>query len=312
VDLSLPRLTHSVAARVTALDLDGDEFADRLYAADVGARIWRFDIWNGRSRGELITGGIFSSLGAEEPLGEPATAADARRFFNAPDVALMHSRGEAPWLNIAIGSGDGGNAGSADVLDRFYSLRDREAFTKRSQASYDAATPMFDHDLVDITDNPVGTALSDDAAGWKLDLEGKVLSDSLTVNGVVLFTTYEPAAASACESEGSGQVYAVTIDAGAATLDLNRDGVVTEDDLSAALEEGGVPGAPRVEVVRPGAPGSGDPDNPGDPGGVPQPGDPPPPAQSADTRCYAGAELMSACVPLDTVVRTFWMRTLVN
>jgi Tfp pilus tip-associated adhesin PilY1 len=195
-----------------------------------------------------------------------------------------------------------------DIRDRFYSLRDREPFAKRSQASYDSATPIFDEDLVDVTGNP-GAVLADGSPGWKLDLGGKVLSDSLTVNGVVLFTTYEPAAASACESDGSGEVYAVTINAGDAALDLDRDGAITVDDLSAALEEGGIPGAPRIEVVRPGVPGSGGPGEPGDPG---NPGDPPPPAQGADTRCYAGAESMTACMPLGGLVRTFWKRTLVN
>jgi type IV pilus assembly protein PilY1 len=39
-DLVSTRMTHAFAARVTAVDLDGDEFADRLYAADVGASMF--------------------------------------------------------------------------------------------------------------------------------------------------------------------------------------------------------------------------------------------------------------------------------
>lgn len=312
VNLVLPRMTHAFAGRVTALDLDGDELSDRLYAADIGGRIWRFDIWNGRAPDQLVTGGIFASLGAVEPPGAPATPRDARRFFNAPDVALMHPRGEAPWLNIAIGSGNAASTGDTAVRDRFYSLRDREPFTRRSQAAYDTAVPIFDEALEDITAHTVGIALPEGSPGWKLDLEGKVLSDSLTLNGVVLFTTYRPATASACESDGSGEVYAVSIASGEAALDLNRDGEITEEDLSAALGEGGIPGAPRVEVARPGAPG---PEGPAEPGGPTDPapgGDPAPPPDSATVRCYAGTELMVACVPLDTTLRTFWKRTLVN
>ena len=63
-DRALPRMTHAVAARVAAIDTDGDGFADRMYAADVGGRIWRFDIWNGRGPGDLVTGGVLASLGA--------------------------------------------------------------------------------------------------------------------------------------------------------------------------------------------------------------------------------------------------------
>jgi Tfp pilus tip-associated adhesin PilY1 len=147
--------------------------------------------------------------------------------------------------------------------------------------------------------------LHEGSPGWKIDLAGKVLSESLTVNGVVLFTTYRPATASACASDGSGEVYAVTIDTGAAALDLNRDGEVLGDDLSVALDQPGIPGAPRIEVVTPGAtgpggagPGGGAPTNPEQGGGT--------------TRCYVGVELMSRCVSLGTLLRTFWKRALVN
>jgi len=305
VDLPLPHMTHAVAARVTALDLDGDELADRLYAADVGGRVWRFDVWNGRSRDQLVTGGVFASLGAVEPLGTDATSQDARRFFAAPDVALMHPRGRAPWLNIAIGSGNADDTADTSIRDRFYSLRDREPFVKRSKANYDATPPIFDEELVDITGYPGGVTLPEDSAGWKLDVQGKVLSDSLTVNGVVLFTTYRPGVASACASDGSGEVYAVTIGSGAAALDLNRDGEVLEDDRSVALQEDGVPGPLRVEVVTPGVAGG---EGPGVPGGEEAPA----PEESGNTRCYVGGEQLGACVRLRAIVRTYWKRTLVN
>jgi type IV pilus assembly protein PilY1 len=320
-DLRLPWMTHPVAARVTALDLDGDELADRLYAADVGGRIWRFDVWNGRARDQLVSGGIFASLGAGEPLGSPATAADARRFFNAPDVALMHPRGQAPWLNVAIGSGNAADAGATNVRDRFYALRDREPFAKRSQASYESSAPLFDDMLFDLGEAPAGARLPEGSPGWKIDLDGKVLSDSLTVNGVVLFTTYRPAAASGCESEGSGEVYAVTVDTGTAALDLNRDGEVTEGDLHVALSGPGIPGALQLQLPGSSAPGggsgnpadSGGPGSPGGPGGVGSGGSPPSdPAQDANARCYAGTERLPACMPINTVVRTFWKRTLVH
>jgi type IV pilus assembly protein PilY1 len=58
-DLVLSRMTHGVASRVAVLDTDGDGFADRLYASDTGGRVWRFDVWNGRTPTGLITGGVF-------------------------------------------------------------------------------------------------------------------------------------------------------------------------------------------------------------------------------------------------------------
>ncbi len=67
-DLALAHMTYGIAARVAILDTDGDGFADRLYTADVGGRVWRFDIWNGRARNQLVTGGVFASLGDADSL----------------------------------------------------------------------------------------------------------------------------------------------------------------------------------------------------------------------------------------------------
>ena len=41
-------MRYPIAARVNAVDTDSDGFADRLYAADLGGQVWRFDIWNGK------------------------------------------------------------------------------------------------------------------------------------------------------------------------------------------------------------------------------------------------------------------------
>ena len=38
---------NSIPGEVRVVDLTGDGFADRMYAADLGGRIWRFDIFNG-------------------------------------------------------------------------------------------------------------------------------------------------------------------------------------------------------------------------------------------------------------------------
>jgi type IV pilus assembly protein PilY1 len=304
VDRTLPSMTQPIAARVAAMDLDGDEYADRLYAADVGGRVWRFDIWNGRPREELITGGVFASLGSVPPLRAPVAAADARRFFNAPDVALMLPRGQAPWISLSLGSGDASDPGATGVSERFYSLRDGQAFARLSQAAYEDMEPIFDDDLIDIAANPAGTALPEGSPGWKLPLEGKVVAGSVTANGVVLFTTYTPAATGAerCE-DGIGVVYALTIEGGQAALDLDNDGELTVDDRSAVLEEPGIPPGPRIEITPPS-----EGEAPDEPDAPPSPGD----APTSRTRCYVGDERLTACIALGTLKRTFWKRTLVN
>jgi len=316
-DLALARMTHGIAARVAALDIDGDGFADRLYTADVGGRVWRFDIWNGRERGRLVTGGVFASLGAADSLaatpasgaapGPLPTSPDARRFFTAPDVALMQSRGQSAWYNLAIGSGEGANGGATTVRNRFYSVRDRDPFVKRSQADYDAAAPVLDADLTPITATSSG--VPEDAPGWKLDLgpREQVLAEPVTANGVVMFTTHEAGASvdgSLCGSNETNRVYALRVESAAAALDLNGDLQLTDADRSAVLEQKGIASGVRIE-----APGlqQGEPNDPA-PGA---PGLPDAPPAAAPT-CLVGAELLTHCVPLDTVLRTFWKRTSVN
>src|SRR5690606_21319600 len=71
-------MRYSLPGGVKVLDLDTDGFADRLYAADVGGQVWRFDLWNGRDAASLATGGVIASLGAAAAAAP--TGADTRRF----------------------------------------------------------------------------------------------------------------------------------------------------------------------------------------------------------------------------------------
>src|SRR5690606_29166093 len=96
-------MRYSMPADVKVIDLDGDGFADRIYAADMGGQIWRFDIFNGRPASQLVTGGVIARLGAAANPAE-ASRADARRFYYAPDVALATTGGRT-FLHIGIGSG---------------------------------------------------------------------------------------------------------------------------------------------------------------------------------------------------------------
>ncbi len=80
-------MTHSIPADVRVFDLTGDGFADRMYAADMGGRVWRFDIHNGQTRANLVTGGVFASLGNAHLATHPV--ATTRRFYSAPDAAFL-------------------------------------------------------------------------------------------------------------------------------------------------------------------------------------------------------------------------------
>lgn len=317
-DLTLPAMKYPIPARVAAVDTDGDAFADRLYVADLGGQVWRFDIRNGHPRGTLVTGGVLASLGAGNAGAAVSTAlpagSNARRFFNAPDVALIQRPGADPYYNVALGSGDAAvlddasAATSQPVHDRFYSLRDRNPFVALSQPTYDAFTPILDSDLVDITAAPFDSRVPPEAIGWKLDLGTgdsgeRVLAESLTANGVVLFTTFQ-ANATGCQAEGTGRVYAVKIDTAQPALDLNNDGQITVEDLSVPLTEPGVPPSAQIDLLPPTSEGTG---QVGSPPAPPSTGDSNPP-QRENTRCRVGTETLAHCVSFPALIRTFWRR----
>ena len=327
-DLSLSQMRYPIPARVAAVDTDGDAFTDRLYAADLGGQVWRFDIWNGHGRSTLVTGGVLASLGsaasatpgsgasdASVPAPLP-TGSDARLFFSAPDVALIQRRNGDPYYNVAIGSGDASTLGAgATTHDRFYAIRDRNVLAPLSQPAYDSTAPILDADLVDITGAPASSRVPADAQGWKLDLPRtrggssgeRVLAESLTANGVVLFATFQPGS-SGCAKDGTGHLYAVKVDWAQPALDLNDDGAITVDDLSMELTTAGIPGELHIDLTVSANEGGAVLELPGGP--PTKDSDAPEPQES--TRCRAGNEALAHCVRLDGLLRTFWRRHSVN
>jgi Tfp pilus tip-associated adhesin PilY1 len=139
-----------------------------------------------------------------------------------------------------------------------------------------------------------------------------VLAESLTASGVVLFTTYQPGTrvdGAECDVSATNRVYAVRVDSGNAALDLNGDLQITQADRSAMLEQTGSAVEPRIELAMPVPKVPGSPSPPGAPG---IPGAPASDSALAQPRCLVGAELMNQCVPIDTVIRTYWKRMSVN
>ena len=302
-DLRHVSMLHGIPGDVRIFDLTGDGFADRMYAADMGGRVWRFDIHNGQTRANLVTGGVFASLGNAH-LGTNPNAT-TRRFYNAPDAAFLSSGGRT-WINIGIGSGYRGHPLNLDTEDRFYSLRDHQPFARLTQAQYDSATVVTEADvtLVDVT-NDITPTIPAGASGWRLDLRRpgagftgeKSLAEARTVQSMIQFTTYEPNNASTVNSTscspavGTNRLYTVSAYTGAPVYD--RESGITDpddpdyqapdspDDRDSELAQGGI--APEVVYVFLGN----------------------------EVPCLVGVE---ACNPLPNLapVRTLWRQTGVN
>ncbi|MGE0030217.1 MAG: pilus assembly protein [Steroidobacteraceae bacterium] len=307
-DLRHASLTHSIPADVRVFDLTGDGYADRMYAADMGGRVWRFDIHNGQPRASLVTGGVFASLGNAHETTHPD--ATTRRFYNAPDASFLSSGGRT-WINLALGSGYRGHPLNLLTQDRFYSLRDHRPFARLTQAQYDSSTVITEADvnLIDVTTD-IAPTIPPGASGWRMDLKRpsgawtgeKSLSEARTVQSWIQFSTYEPNSASTVVSTscspgvGINRLYTVSAYTGAPVLDRENptDPPDSTDDRDTELSQGGI--APEVVWLFP---------SPEDPVNCVGAECRPPP------QCLVGLENCGVGINL-APVRTFWRQTGVN
>lgn len=195
-DLQLVGMTRSIPTGVRVLDVNGDHFADRMYAADLGGQVWRFDIRQNRTPANLVAGGVIAQFGAEGTgLEDPA---NTRRFFATPDIAMfMDDHTNQRYMAVNVGSGYRAHPLDESAADRFYSLRDPDVFNQLSQLQYDTYEIAYDDDLVNVAGRTSVTIGANDR-GWKFVLppSEKVLAESRTFDDSVYFVSFEPQAQS--------------------------------------------------------------------------------------------------------------------
>lgn len=260
-DLQVAEMTRSMPTQIRVIDFSGDGFADRMYASDMGAQLWRFDIFNGATPSNLVTGGVIARLGAEGT--GAALPKDTRRFYNSPDVSVFtdHSHGTR-YAAISIGSGYRAHPFDVSAEDRFFSIRDGDVFNQLSQGQYDNYDIVEDGDLVEVSGKKQVVLVASDR-GWKFTLPDnqKILADSITFDNDVFFIAFSPdtAAQTNCSTgSGSNFVYRVSV--------VNGDPVVNNLDTLAAddaddarrelMRQGGIAPSPTVLF-----PSADDPDN---------------------------------------------------
>jgi len=285
------KMTHSFPAPVAAMDTDSDLFIDRLYAADVDGKLWRFDITNGNEVGSLVTGGVLASIGDGALPAGSRDAANNRRFYSGPDVATMAVRGARPFMNIAIGSGYRGHPLNTDTQDRFYSIRDYDPFIPRAQATYTDSAIITDAKLVDVTD--MTKKVTDKDPGWKLNLNApswrgeKSLSEATTAAGVILFTTFTPLGedpSNPCMARSLNRVwgvFATTGDPFTHWVDGDTSKLDPADRYS-DLNTKGI--SSTVQIFK----------------------NPDPKATSSEGVCNSGLSIIKRCVDFGRATRTYW------
>jgi type IV pilus assembly protein PilY1 len=249
-------MKHSIPASIKVLDLSGDGTADRMYAGDMGGRIWRFDIANGSSRDDLVQGGLLATLGAADL--ENPTAADVRRFYSAPDiVAVLDPQG--PYLAVNIGSGFRASPLETATTDEFYSVRDLSFLNAIPTDQY--PEPTTRDQLINVTtfDATAYPELLPTDKGWRITMVEtageKILTESITFNGTTFFTSFSPGANdNPCETTaGNNRVYRVSIRDGSPLppdTPVPPDDPMEPEDRITRLKQGGI--APETILLFPG------------------------------------------------------------
>ena len=250
------RLKNSIPSDISSLDIDGDGAIDRLYFGDTGGNIWRVDLnahenkpghklYDIANNAQLFK---FANLGG---------SGDKRKFFFKPDVSLFKEGGKER-LILSIGSGYRSHPLNKRIRDHFYVLSDEDVRnvplpSKRALRRRDLAS----------TDKLNGESFLLNHKGWYKTLTKgsgeKVLASSLTFTGKVVFTTFAVSNGGATLNENgcpiaSGNIasaYALDLLTGAATADLDGDGVVNANDESIVVPNGDILDTPQLVFNKP-------------------------------------------------------------
>ncbi len=273
-DESAPVVTmnYSVPARVQTIDISGDGYIDRLYVADMGGQIFRFDInnTNGASLSSSITGGLIADLADASKAAEDRVDTNARRFYYPPDVALINAQ-DGLYHVLVISSGFRAGPLNDKVQDRIYMIKDRQTTLTSTY------TTLTEDNLHNATNNIAGGDAATDAArdteltslrskeGWYIYLEDetspgtwlgeKGLSEALIIAGTAIVTTYTPnltALADSCgPSLGIGKVYFLNILDATPAFPGNLD---VRSERHTELVRGGIPPTPNIIMTKEGVP----------------------------------------------------------
>lgn len=264
-DLELSAMTNSIPSDVNAIDTNFDGLLDRLYVGDMRAQLWRFDIHNGESAANLVTGGVIAELGGDDE-------EDNRRFYYQPDVSLAPN---SQYINIAIGSGYREHPLDTTIHDAMFIVRDEHIWGPELSGGVPVYDTVTISDLFDATDNVIGegddadklaaTSALDSSNGlyiWLNEIGSnafvgeKVLAPSITYDGALIFTTYLPPDLSdedldLCDPEGTGRFFIVDISdgtpavLGTAVSDEEALGL-TREDRNILLDRAGIPPEPSL------------------------------------------------------------------
>jgi type IV pilus assembly protein PilY1 len=217
-------MKYSIPSDIARVDTNGDGYIDRLYAGDTGGQMWRFDIVS--DNGNLTWSGkrIFD---ANVPA--PSAGVDRRKIFYPPDVSLEKDA-SVNYELVLFGTGDREHPKSTTVVDRLYTLKDKNPSTVLTESA-----------LVDVTDDLLQNSSTSStekqtimnnlkaASGWYIRLNQyngeKCLAPPLVMYGVSYFSTFAPLQEDVSDpcflGEGTARLYGLNYLNGNAIFNFN-------------------------------------------------------------------------------------------
>jgi type IV pilus assembly protein PilY1 len=213
---------------VVAVDTDGNDTADVIYAGDRTGRLWKFDLSDPNPANWVVAFG-------GSPLFHAMSGATDQPITTAPEVTLHPTSGY--FLNFATGQYIDVNDPTSTGTQTLYGVWDK-GDSNLSQANLVAQTvtgvvTYAGKDYRTVSSNVVDWASK---YGWRLDLPTsgeRVAVDPVLRDGRIVYTTLIPDS-SPCSAGGTGWLMELDFKSGAqltqATLDTNGDGTVDGSD----------------------------------------------------------------------------------
>ncbi len=254
------QMQYSIPSNVKAIDVNADQIADQIYVGDMGGQVWRFDIDNENSSTNTLNvhGGVIANLSGSD-------AANNRRFYHAPDVSILQDNGGMS-LAISIGSGWQAHPLDKNVVDRLFLIKSSDVLEAPINLDGDIEyVTLTEEDLYDATDNHLGdvSAVNSEAQqeaaykeffgyndgegnvtppkeGWYITFTRsgeKALASTLTIDGQIYYTTYEPKTSSSGCTVTAGIPRLYHIEVSDATPVKNYDGIGLDTELTAPDRE---------------------------------------------------------------------------
>jgi Tfp pilus tip-associated adhesin PilY1 len=195
-----PTWFASIPSEPAAIDSTGDGILDLVYFADQKGQLWRIDLsdlragtapsnrWQTQIDPSAGSATPFLVFQAPQPVA-PAIDPFYPVYYRPTVVSLGYNVNGRAAVGLAFGSGDRDDilsktfTGSLNFKQRFYYVVDKGNTTTRTES-----------DLLDITSATAPSVTTVPDNGWFLELAKgeRIITDSISINGVIFFTSFNP------------------------------------------------------------------------------------------------------------------------